>query len=42
MAKATTLKEFESVFPTLVEDILAHVKQYGTPQMAMDWYKAVN
>jgi farnesyl diphosphate synthase len=41
MAQKTTLKEFESVFPTLVEDMLAHAKQYGAPQMALDWYKAV-
>ncbi len=41
MAQATTLKEFETVFPTLAEDLLAHAKQYGAPQMALDWYKAV-
>jgi hypothetical protein len=41
MAKMTTLKEFESIFPTIVEDLLAHAKQYGAPQMALDWYKAV-
>jgi hypothetical protein len=42
MAKTTTLKEFESVFPQLVEDLLAHAKQYGSPQQALDWYKAVS
>lgn len=41
MAKMTTLKEFESIFPTIVEDLLTHAKQYGPPQMALDWYKAV-
>lgn len=41
MAKMTTLKEFETIFPPLVEDLLAHAKQYGAPQMALDWYKAV-
>lgn len=41
MAKATTLKEFESIFPTLVEDLLAHAKKYEAPEMALDWYKAV-
>jgi hypothetical protein len=42
MAKMTTLKEFESIFPTIVEDLLAHAKQYGPPQMALDWYKTVS
>jgi len=41
MAKTTTLKEFESVFPKLVEDLLEHAEQYGPPEMALDWYKAV-
>ncbi|KAI9744181.1 MAG: Farnesyl pyrophosphate synthetase [Claussenomyces sp. TS43310] len=40
MAQATTLKEFESVFPTLVEDLLAHAKKYGAPEMALDWFRA--
>jgi hypothetical protein len=41
MDKATALKEFETVFPALVEDIIAHAKQYGVPEQALDWYKAV-
>jgi farnesyl diphosphate synthase len=41
MAKMTTLKEFESIFPTIVEDLLAHAKLYGAPQMALDWFKTV-
>jgi farnesyl diphosphate synthase len=40
MAKMTTLKEFESVFPKLVEDLLAHVKQYNLPEQQLEWYKA--
>ncbi|XXH00542.1 hypothetical protein Hte_006890 [Hypoxylon texense] len=39
MAKKTTLKEFESVFPKLEEDLLAWVKQYNLPQEQQDWYK---
>lgn len=42
MAKATTLKEFESVFPKLVEDVLDAAKKYGAPENALDWYKAVS
>ncbi|PQE28557.1 farnesyl pyrophosphate synthetase protein [Rutstroemia sp. NJR-2017a WRK4] len=40
MAKTTTLKEFESVFPKLVEDILDHAKSYKLPQQGLDWLKA--
>lgn len=42
MAKATTLKEFESVFPKLVEDLLDHAKKYSLPQEFVEWYKAVS
>ncbi|KAI0893347.1 terpenoid synthase [Annulohypoxylon nitens] len=39
MAKKTTLKEFESIFPKLEEDLLAWVKQYNLPQEQQEWYK---
>jgi farnesyl diphosphate synthase len=42
MAKTTTLKEFESVFPKLVEDILDHAKQYNLPEEFVQWYKTVS
>jgi hypothetical protein len=42
MAKTTTLKEFESVFPKLVEDILGHAKSYNLPEEFVKWYKDVN
>lgn len=38
----TTLKEFEAVFPTLVEDLLAHCKQYGLPTQALTWFEKVS
>lgn len=41
MAKTTTLKEFESVFPKLVEDLLDHAKKYNAPEQALKWFKAV-
>lgn len=41
MAKTTTLKEFESVFPKLVEDLLDHAKTYKLPEEFVAWYKAV-
>ncbi|PQE08273.1 farnesyl pyrophosphate synthetase protein [Rutstroemia sp. NJR-2017a BVV2] len=42
MAQTTTLKEFESVFPKLVEDILDHAKSYKLPQQGLDWFKDVS
>ncbi|KAI8627645.1 terpenoid synthase [Xylariaceae sp. FL1651] len=39
MATQTTLKEFETVFPKLEEDLLAWAKQYKLPQEYLDWYK---
>jgi farnesyl diphosphate synthase len=41
MAKATTLKEFESVFPKLVEDILENATKYNLPTEFVAWYKKV-
>jgi len=42
MAKTTTLKEFESVFPKLVDDLLDHAKKYNLPEQFVKWYKAVS
>ncbi|KAF7552136.1 hypothetical protein G7046_g7516 [Stylonectria norvegica] len=39
MAKKTTLKEFESVFPKLETALLDHAKSYKLPQEQLDWYK---
>jgi hypothetical protein len=41
MAKTTTLKEFESIFPKLVEDILDDARKYNLPQAFVEWFKAV-
>lgn len=41
MAKTTTLKEFEAVFPKLVEDLLDHAKSYKLPEAFVEWYKTV-
>ena len=41
MAKNATLKEFESVFPKPVEDLLDYPKQYKLPEEFVNWYKAV-
>jgi farnesyl diphosphate synthase len=42
MAQTTTLKEFEAVFPKLVEDILDFTKQYNLPEEFVTWYKKVS
>jgi farnesyl diphosphate synthase len=41
MSKSPALEKFESVFPQLVEDLLAQSKSYGLPQQALDWFKNV-
>lgn len=37
----TTLKDFESVFPKLVDDLSAQCKQYNLPANALEWYEKV-
>lgn len=37
----TTLKEFETVFPKLVEDVKEHCKSYKLPEQALKWYEQV-
>ncbi|KAK3953052.1 farnesyl diohosphate synthase [Pseudoneurospora amorphoporcata] len=39
MAKTTTLKEFESVFPKLEEALLEYAKAYKFPEQMLSWYK---
>jgi hypothetical protein len=37
----TTREKFETVFPSLVEDLIQRCKQYNMPQDALDWFKKV-
>lgn len=37
----TTLREFESVFPRLVEDLSAHCKEHNLPDNALQWFQRV-
>lgn len=37
----TTLKEFEAVFPSLVEDLSQHASTYKLPENALKWYLEV-
>ena len=34
-------EEFEAVFPSLVQDLTEHTKQYGTPENALKWFQEV-
>ena len=36
-----SLKEFESVFPSLVDDLSNHAKQYNLPTAALEWFQKV-
>ena len=36
-----TLKEFETVFPTLVKDIREHSQKYKLPEQALSWFEKV-
>jgi len=36
-----TRKEFEDVFPQLVDDLVANCKQSNLPEQALKWYKQV-
>lgn len=37
----TTLKEFESVFPQLVEDVSEHCRKYRLPDNILQWFQHV-
>ncbi|KAK2748541.1 Farnesyl pyrophosphate synthetase [Myotisia sp. PD_48] len=39
MASRTDRKEFEDVFPSLVEDLAESASKYGIPAQALQWYK---
>ena len=40
--KPTTLKDFEAVFPSLVEDLMGTCKSYQTPANALKWFENVS
>jgi farnesyl diphosphate synthase len=42
MAKKTTLKEFEAIFPKLEADLLEQVKSINLPEPYIEWYKKVS
>lgn len=36
-----SLKDFETVFPTLVKDIKEHCEKYKLPDQALTWFEKV-
>lgn len=41
MASTTKRADFEAVWPSLAQDILAHAKKYNLPQNALEWFEKV-
>ncbi|CAI7678379.1 hypothetical protein N7509_006308 [Penicillium cosmopolitanum] len=39
MASTTKRADFEAIFPSLAEDILAHAKRYNLPANALEWFE---
>lgn len=38
----TSLKDFETVFPKLVQDLNEHCQQYTLPEQALKWFEKVH
>jgi hypothetical protein len=41
MAAKTSRADFESVFPSLMEDVLDNARKFNVPQNALDWFEKV-
>jgi farnesyl diphosphate synthase len=41
MAAKTSRADFESVFPSLMEDVLNDARKFNVPQNALDWFERV-
>lgn len=41
MASTTKRADFEAIFPSLAQDILAHAKRYNLPPNALEWFEKV-
>jgi len=41
MATTTKRADFEAIFPSLAQDILAHAKRYNLPANALEWFEKV-
>lgn len=41
MAPSTSRADFESVFPSLAQDLVEHAKKYNMPANALEWFEKV-
>lgn len=41
MAPPTSRADFESVFPSLTQDLVDHAKKYNMPENALAWFEKV-
>ena len=41
MAAKTSRVDFESVFPSLMEDVLNDARKFKVPQNALEWFETV-
>lgn len=39
MGSTTKRADFEAIFPSLAQDILAHAKRYNLPDNALEWFE---
>ena len=39
--KQITVREFDKIFPILMDDLVEHAGQYGVPKDTLDWYRNV-
>ena len=35
-------RDFDKIFPTLMDDLVEHAREYGVPSDTLDWYKEVS
>ena len=39
--KQLYIRDFDKIFPTLIDDLIEHAKEYGVPKDTLDWYENV-
>lgn len=39
--KQFSTRDFDKIFPTLMDDLVEHAKEYGVPKDTLDWYQNV-
>ena len=39
--KQLSTRDFDEIFPTLMDDLVEHAKEYGVPKDTLDWYRNV-